>query len=159
MAYNNGFPVSYPYYQQPTTAVPMMMQQPQQVQAQPQLQVPPQQNNVFANNFVWIQGEEGAKAYMVAPGATVLLMDSENSVFYLKSASADGIPQLRIFDYTERTHSKSENNTQDLVKDDGRIEGFEKQISKLESKIADLENQVLDIITMPSVKKKEVIDA
>ena len=40
---------------------------------------------------------------MVAPGNSVLLMDSENSAFYIKSTDASGMPQpLRIFDYTER---------------------------------------------------------
>lgn len=56
-----------------------------------------------ANGILWVQGEEGAKAYMVAPNTTVLLMDSDGSSFYLKSADASGMPQpLRIFDYKER---------------------------------------------------------
>lgn len=43
---------------------------------------------------------------MVAPGNTVLLMDSDASTFYLKSSDANGMPQpLRIFDYTERTQA------------------------------------------------------
>lgn len=34
----------------------------------------------------------------------VLLMDSENSTFYIKTVDSSGMPQpLRIFDYTERT--------------------------------------------------------
>ena len=149
MAYNNGFPVNYPYYQQPMLPTqyqqPMVLQQ-QQLMNQSQLQ----QNN----NFVWIQGEEGAKAYMVAPGSTVLLMDSENSVFYLKSSSADGIPQLRIFDYTERTQTKPEIIDQDYKKEDKRFDDFEKRISSLGDKIADLEEQLLDIATRPTDNKK-----
>ena len=51
-----------------------------------------------------VQGEEGAKAYMVAAGNSVLLMDSENSAFYIKSTDASGMPlPLRVFDYKERT--------------------------------------------------------
>lgn len=69
------------------------MQQPQQPQA-------PQQQ--AANPLIWVQGEAGAKAYMVAPGASVLLMDSERSSFYIKTADASGMPTMRIFDYTER---------------------------------------------------------
>ena len=150
MAYNNGFPVNYSYYQQPV--IPSQYQQPMVLQqSQYQLQNPLQQQN---NNFVWIQGEEGAKAYMVAPGSTVLLMDSENSVFYLKSSSADGIPQLRIFDYVERTQSKPEIIEQVTVNEDTRLNTFEKHISDLEAKIAELEDQVLDIVTKPSTKRK-----
>ena len=52
----------------------------------------------------WVQGESGAKAYNVSPGQSVLLMDSENNTFYIKSTDTSGMPlPLRIFDYTERT--------------------------------------------------------
>ena len=56
-----------------------------------------------SNGIIWVQGEEGAKAYMVAAGNSLMLMDSEASTFYLKSTDASGMPQpLRIFDYVER---------------------------------------------------------
>lgn len=59
-----------------------------------------QQNN---NGLIWVQGEAGAKSYMVAPNSTVMLMDSESQRFYLKSTDASGMPQpLRIFEYTEK---------------------------------------------------------
>ena len=46
---------------------------------------------------------------MVAAGNSVLLMDSENSTFYIKSTDASGMPQpLRVFDYTERTASQKQ---------------------------------------------------
>lgn len=60
-----------------------------------------------SNNVVWVQGENSAKAYPVAPGNSVLLMDSEESVMYIKSTDQSGMPlPLRIFDYTERTTNK-----------------------------------------------------
>jgi hypothetical protein len=37
----------------------------------------------------------------VNPGATVLLMDSENQRFYVKSADMNGMPAMRTFQYTE----------------------------------------------------------
>lgn len=78
---------------------------------QPQYPNPMPQQNSFANQqqnngLVWVQGEAGAKSYLVAPNTTVLLMDSENQRFYLKSSDSSGMPQpLRIFEYTERTQS------------------------------------------------------
>lgn len=76
-------------------------QQPMQIQTPMQTAQQPQTAN---NGINWVQGEEGARAYMVAPGNTVMLMDSDGSSFYLKSADASGMPQpLRIFDYIERT--------------------------------------------------------
>ena len=72
---------------------PPMPSQPMQVQ-------PAQQSS----QIIWVSGEAGAKSYLVAPGNTVMLLDAENSVFYLKSADASGMPlPLRIFDYKERT--------------------------------------------------------
>lgn len=53
------------------------------------------------NGLNWVQGEAGAKSWFVAPGATVLLMDSEAMRFYMKSADLNGVPALRTFEYTE----------------------------------------------------------
>lgn len=62
-----------------------------------------QQNN---NGLIWVQGESGAKSYMVAPNSTVMLMDSESQRFFLKSTDASGMPQpLRIFEYHETTQN------------------------------------------------------
>ena len=78
MAYFNGFPASYqPMYQIP-------QQQPQQT------------------GIIWVQGEAGAKSYMVAPNNTVQLWDSEKQTIYLKSADASGMPSMRVLDYTIR---------------------------------------------------------
>lgn len=53
--------------------------------------------------IVWVQGIEAAKSYLVGAGQSVLLMDSENNVFYIKSTDQSGMPMpLRVFDYTER---------------------------------------------------------
>ena len=70
----------------------------------PQMQAQNQQSN--QNSIIWIQGEQAAKSYMVAPNTTVLLMDSESQRFYLKSSDASGMPQpLRVFEYTETTQT------------------------------------------------------
>lgn len=71
-------------------------------QAQTPVQTPTQQNS----GIVWVQGEAGAKSYLVGAGQSVLLMDSESSSFFIKSTDASGMPQpLRVFDYTERTQA------------------------------------------------------
>ena len=61
------------------------------------MQTPPQQNSI-----IWVQGESGAKSYMVAPNTTVQLWDSESQTIYLKSADASGMPSIRVLDYTFR---------------------------------------------------------
>lgn len=60
-----------------------------------------------SNGLIWVQGEEGAKAYLVAPNSTVVLWDSEAPVIYIKSADMSGMPSTRIFDLTERTAQKA----------------------------------------------------
>ncbi len=68
-------------------------------QQQSQQQAQPQQSNAM----IWVQGEAGAKSYLVAPNTTLMLLDSENPVFYIKRTDASGMPfPLRIFDYKER---------------------------------------------------------
>lgn len=100
MAYNNYFPASY---YQPTYTQPQMI--PQQA-IQPTYSQQPQQQN--GSTIQWVSGEAGAKAFAVAPNQSVLLMDSESSTFYIKSADASGMPlPLRIFDYTERNTNQN----------------------------------------------------
>lgn len=61
-----------------------------------------QQPQGAGNNIVWVQGMAGAKAYPVAPGAAVWMMDSEEKQFYVKSVDGSGIPNpLRVFRYEE----------------------------------------------------------
>lgn len=70
----------------------------------PQYQQPQQQTQV-SNGIIWVQGEAGAKSYMVAPNNTVQLWDSESQTIYLKSADASGMPSMRILDYTIRSNA------------------------------------------------------
>ena len=133
-----------PFYR-PTYYDPV--QQNQMGQFNQQFQQPinqlPNQQPVRQNNsgFVWVQGgEAGAKSYLVAPGETVMLMDSENPVFFLKSADASGMPMpLRIFDYKERANapvSDFKAPTSDFSELDGRFitrEEFEQRMASIAS--------------------------
>ena len=96
------------YYNYPNTAfsppgvsnLPYTAQMGGAIQ-QPSYSPAQNQNN---NGLIWVQGEAGAKAYLIVPGSTVMLMDSEAMRFYLKSADASGVPSLRIFEYNEVSH-------------------------------------------------------
>ena len=133
MAYN--FPVGYQ---------PAQIYYPQQYNPMPQAQPAPapqatQQNN---NSIIWVQGEAGAKSYLVAPNTTVQLWDSENQVIYLKSADASGMPSMKILDYKIRESAQPQqaqvmtnhNPVQDYVTRDELV-AFEAQIRE---QIADL---------------------
>ena len=93
--YNYGLPM--PNYQTP---IPYQQQYPQVQQTISNTPITANQNT--ANSIIWVQGEAGAKAYPVAPGNSVLLMDSESECFYIKSTDSSGIPMpLRVFSYNE----------------------------------------------------------
>lgn len=130
MAYYAPFyrPTYYDPVQQPMGQFNQQFQQPTN---QFPNQQPVRQNN---GGFVWIQGgEAGAKSYLVAPGETVMLMDAENPVFFLKSADASGMPMpLRIFDYKERINA----TTSDFSELDGKYitrEEFEQRMASMTS--------------------------
>lgn len=83
--YNNGFPMGYQQY------YPIQ-----------QNYNPPAQQTNPSGSLIWVQGEAGAKSYLVAPNNTVQLWDSEKNTIYLKSADASGMPSMKILDYTIR---------------------------------------------------------
>lgn len=65
------------------------------------------------SSLIWVQGEGGAKSYLVGAGQSVLLMDAEGSTFYIKSTDASGMPMpLRVFDYKERTQTIQQSGLQ-----------------------------------------------
>lgn len=132
MAYYNNFPATYQPMFQPQYPV---MQTPQQ-NVQPAAQ---QQGGI-----TWVQGEAGAKSYLVAPNTTVQLWDSEDKVIYLKSADASGMPSMKILDYTIRgdANTPSPSATEYATKSDldalkGQIDGLRMRIGKLAKKEAD----------------------
>ena len=93
MAYNGGFPMNYAQYYPMQQNVAPAPQQPQN------------------NGIIWVQGEAGAKSYLVAPNSTVQLWDSEAQVIYLKSADASGMPSMKVLDYTIRETGRNQPNT------------------------------------------------
>lgn len=95
-----------------------------------------------SNGINWVSGESGAKSWMVGRGETVLLMDSENQVFYIKSADASGMPlPLRVFDYTERTQNVP-NGTQNAQKDTECVYITRSEFDDLRAKYEELEKQI-----------------
>lgn len=93
MAYNNIFPMTYQ---------PQQMYYPQMPQQNQGQQTP------NGNSLIWVSGEAGAKAYLVAPNTTVTLWDSESQTIFLKSADATGMPSMKILDYTIRSNAPQE---------------------------------------------------
>lgn len=128
MAYNGFYPQYYTQY-------------PQLNQAGAQM---PSQNN-SGNSIIWVQGEAGAKSYMVAPNTTVALWDSETQAIYLKSADASGMPSMRILDYTIRQtgsqglpNAFSDGSVDKVSRKD--LEALQGQIDALKQKLEGITN-------------------
>lgn len=81
------------------------------------------------NNLIWVQGEAGAKAYMVAPNNTIALWDSEAQVIYIKETDMTGRPTMQILDYTIRNKPKDE------------MEVLREEIAALKKKIGEMTNE------------------
>lgn len=101
--YNMGFYPQPNFYNTINPAPDMMAQFKAPYQA-------PTQNT--QNGFIWVQGEEAAKAYLVAPGNTVILWDSEKNVIYVKSADASGMPSMRTLIYKDAAEKAPEKPTE-----------------------------------------------
>ena len=150
--YQPNYGYQYPYYgAQPPMAdnlaqLRMNTNQMQNAVVQPSAPSQPMQQQ--SSQIIWVSGEAGAKSYLVAPGNTVMLLDAENSVFYLKSADASGMPlPLRIFDYKERQNASASDfkaPTSDFSELDGKYitrEEFERRMASIAPQTAAKKNK------------------
>ena len=104
-----------------------------------------------SNDIIWVQGEAGAKAYLVAPNTTITLWDSESPTIYVKSSDSRGIPSMRILDFTERSlaspnapnfnFTPSPNKTP--ISDE--INALRSKYDVIEGKVKTLEEKILNI--------------
>ena len=141
MAYTPYNPYINPYYQSPV--IPQQQQQIPQPQPQPQ-----------SNGITWVSGEIGAKSFLMAPGNTVMLMDSESSKFYIKSTDGAGMPTIRTFEYKEcaqnapQAISSNENNmTEQFV--------TREEYKAICGKYEELKSALEDMQKKPARAKKE----
>ena len=115
-------------YQQPI--VQQMQQAPMQTQP--------------TNDFLWVLNENEATSYPVAPNNTVTLWDKNLPTIYIKSVNAQGVPSMRILDFTERSataHKTPSVPSFDSPNNFVTIDSFnalEAKFSALESKVDEL---------------------
>lgn len=108
MAYGNYAPFYRGGYFNPAQGPTMPQYQPLQdggINYQPPYQNALQGNLQPQSDFLWVLNENEATAYPVAPNNSVVLWDKNSPTIYVKSVSAQGIPSMRVLDFTERTTS------------------------------------------------------
>ena len=157
-------PYYAPFYR-PTYYDPV--QQSQMGQFNPQFQQPmgqPMQNAQMpmqgqpTNDFLWVLNENEATSYPVAPNNTVILWDKNLPTVYIKSVNAQGVPSMRVLDFTERTATAPK---QPVSSHFGSANNFVTidSFNALEAKFAALEGKVDELNTKPIAKtKKDLVD-
>ena len=149
-----------PFYR-PTYYDPV--QQSQMGQFNPQFQQPmtqPMQNAQMpmqgqpTNDFLWVLGQTEAESYPVAPNNTVTLWDKNLPTIYIKSVNAQGVPSMRVLDFTERTATAAK---QPVSAPFGSANNFVTidSFNALEAKFAALEDKVDELRPKESAKTKK----
>jgi hypothetical protein len=85
-------------YINPMQTAPQMPMQNVPQMEYPQYQQMPQQTS----DMIWVLNESEATAYPVAPNNSVVLWDKNNPVIYVKSVNMQGVPSMRVLDFSER---------------------------------------------------------
>lgn len=96
--YQSPYGQQNPYFNNPYANV-QNNQQPYQ-QQQPQMQNP-QPTMQMQSNIEYVNGIEGAKAFILPPNTQKLLLDSDNAFFYIKTTDTQGKPSVRRFRYID----------------------------------------------------------
>lgn len=151
MAYNNYY--GNPYFQQPNYygnngAVPDMLNQQKMQYQQPMMQQPVA---MHTDPMLWVLGQTEAESYPVAPNSIVTLWDKNQPTIYIKSANAQGVPSIRVLDFTERTADSQKSQAEhscncgdkfipkeELKAIDIKFDGIDAKIEELEDKIKQL---------------------
>lgn len=110
----------------------------QSIQQMPmQTPTPFMQTQSSGDTMLWVLNENEASSFPVAPNNSVVLWDKNNKTFYIKTANAQGIPSMQIYDFVERTE-KVQNSPVEHKCTCGDKFATKEQISALEGKIDDL---------------------
>ena len=147
-------PFYRPTYYDPVQQNPMgqFNQQYQQQMNQPIQQAPMQTQPT--NDFLWVLNENEATSYPVAPNNTVTLWDKNLPTIYIKSVNAQGVPSMRVLDFTERTATAAK---QPVSATFGSTNNFVTldSFNALEAKFAALEGKVDELRPKASAKTKQ----
>lgn len=150
-------PFYRPAYYDPVQQNPMgqFNQQFQQPMAQPMQNAQMPMQGQPTNDFLWVLNENEATSYPVAPNNTVILWDKNLPTVYIKSVNAQGVPSMRVLDFTERTSTAQK---QPVSGPFGSANNFVTvdSFNALEAKFAALEGKVDELRPKVNAKTKKV---
>ena len=154
--YNGGY---YPQYQ--NGAVPDMLGQYkgqyQQMPMQP-IQQPIQSNG----GLIWVDNEEQAKNYLVAPNNVVPMFDKSSSAMYIKSSDGAGMPtfkKYKLIDVDEETPKNAPKTHEctcgDKFATKEQINDLRAKLDDLTAKYEELKDKQTTKTTKPTKKEVE----
>ena len=108
-----------------------------------------------ANDFLWVLNENEATSYPVAPNNTVTLWDKNLPTIYIKSVNAQGVPSMRILDFTERSAAAAKTPSMPSFDSHNNFVTID-SFNALEAKFAALEGKVDELRPKASAKAKKV---
>lgn len=150
-------PFYRPTYYEPAQQNPMgqFNQQFQQPMVQPtqNAQIPMQGQPT--NDFLWVLNENEATSYPVAPNNTVTLWDKNLPTIYIKSVNAQGVPSMRILDFTERSANATKTTSVPSFNSHDNFVTLD-SFNALEAKFSALESKVDELRPKASAKTKKV---
>ena len=149
-------PFYRPTYYDPVQQSQMGQYNPQyqQQMAQPMQNAQMPMQGQPTNDFLWVLNENEATSYPVAPNNTVILWDKNLPTVYIKSVNAQGVPSMRVLDFTERTATAQK---QPVSSPFGSANNFVTidSFNALEAKFAALEGKVDELRPKASAKTKK----
>lgn len=108
-----------------------------------------------ANDFLWVLNENEATSYPVAPNNTVTLWDKNLPTIYIKSVNAQGVPSMRILDFTERLVNAPKTPSTATFNSPNNFVTID-SFNALEAKFAALDGKVDELRPKASAKAKKV---
>jgi hypothetical protein len=108
MAYNQPYNYGYGYPQYQNGAVPDMLNQYKGQYQQMPMQ-PVQQPIQSSGGLIWVDNEEQAKNYLVAPNNVIPMFDKSSSAMYIKSADGAGMPTFKRYKLIDIDEEKPKN--------------------------------------------------
>jgi hypothetical protein len=99
-----------------TPTMPNMAENQNQWQLQNMQQPLNQPTQTPTNDMIFVLNENEASSFPVAPNNRVVLWDKNQTTFYVKSANAQGIPSMQIFDFSERVQNAPQTPTEHVCK-------------------------------------------
>lgn len=155
--YNPSIPQDMPNMQ---NGQQMPIQQP--IQQMP-MQTPTQfvQSQSSGDTMLWVLNENEASSFPVAPNNSVVLWDKNNKTFYIKTANAQGIPSMQIYDFAERAEKAQNEPTEhkcscgDKFVTKEQFEGLKGDFERLTAKVEEIATPVIEKSKTTTKKAKE----